>query len=270
MARYFFHIAYKGTNYRGWQKQSKVLTVQQIIEDRMQSVFKRKVHCLGCGRTDAEVHASQYFFHADFKESISKNTVVILNKILPKDIVVFDIIPVEGTPHAQFSAEERTYDYFIHTSRNPFISDLSSYYEIKNLDLDLMNQSAKILLKYKDFRALCKTPDRHDSTLVNVQDVKLFKNEDETRFRFRITADKFLKSMIRIIVYNLIEIGTGKLSVNEFENFLIENKPPEYFNLAYPQGLYLSEIKYPFLDLNPNSEIFSPVFLDENYWNKVD
>lgn len=110
MARHFFHIAYKGTNYRGWQKQSKVITVQQVIEDRMQSVFKRKVSCLGCGRTDAEVHASQYFFHADFKEheKIDQAFFEVFNKILPQDIVLYDIISVNGTPHAQFSANERT------------------------------------------------------------------------------------------------------------------------------------------------------------------
>ena len=245
MGRYFFHIAYKGTNYRGWQKQSKVSTVQQIIEERMQSIFKRKVTCLGCGRTDAEVHASQYFFHANFKNSITKNNVVLLNKILPKDIVVFDIIPVEGNPHAQYSAEARTYDYFFHTSKNPFIADLSSYYEIKQLNLAEMNEAAKVLLKYTDYRAFCKTPDRHDSTLVNVKNVRLFCNSERTRFRFQITADKFLKNMIRIIVYNIIQVGIGKLSVKEFESFLTHNTSPRYFNLAYPQGLYLTKIKYP-------------------------
>ena len=266
MARYFFHIAYKGTNYRGWQKQSKVATVQQLIEDRMQSVFKRKVHCLGCGRTDAEVHASQYFFHADMQETIHEDFLTVFNKILPGDIVLYDIIPVSGTPHAQYSALERTYDYFFHTQRNPFLADISSYYEFDHFDLVEMNRAAKILYNYKDYRAFCKTPDRHDNTLVNVKDVKIFCNQDQTRYRFQITADKFLKNMIRIIVHNLMEIGNGKLSIEEFENFLIQNRPPKYFNLAYPQGLYLSKIKYPFIDIHSKTEMFSPVFLSENQW----
>ena len=257
MARYFFHIAYKGTNYRGWQKQSGVNTVQQVIEDRMQSVFKRKVHCLGCGRTDAEVHASQYFFHADLKESIQDNFLQVFNKILPADIVLYDLIPVTGTPHAQFSATERTYDYFFHTQPNPFLADLSSFYEFDHLDLVEMNRAAKILYNYKDYRAFCKTPDRHDSTLVIVKDVKLFKNKDRNEFRFQITADKFLKNMIRIIVYNLMEVGIGKLTVDEFESFLKHNNPPKYFNLAYPQGLYLSKIKYSFIEIPPQNKLFT-------------
>lgn len=256
MARYFFHIAYNGANYRGWQKQKKVLTIQQIFEERLKSIFKRKVYCLGCGRTDAGVHASQYFFHSDIKEELPNNLSQLLNKILPKDIVVLDIILVEGTPHAQFSAKERTYDYLIHTIKNPFLADISSYYELQNLNFKLMNQAAQELLNYSDFRAFCKTPDRHDSTVCEIKSVKLFRNAAGDKLKFKITADRFLKSMIRIIVYNLIEIGKGKLSLQEFKGCLDNNIPPKYFNLAYPQGLYLSKIVYPFLSVETNKDIY--------------
>ena len=269
MARYFFHIGYNGANYRGWQKQKKgVLTIQEIFEERLGSFFKRKVHCLGCGRTDAEVHAAQYFFHSDLKEEIPNDFKIILNKMLPKDIVVFDIIKVEETPHAQFSAIERTYDYFIHTTKDPFISDLSSYYELNNLDLVKMKQAASLLLNYTDFRAFCKTPDRHDNTICDVKSVKLFRNEKGDKVRFQITADKFLKSMIRIIVFNLLEVGTGKLTVDEFKSFLETNVAPKYFNLAYPQGLYLTKVIYPFLETSTNHKVFT-VFNSEGYWKLV-
>jgi tRNA pseudouridine38-40 synthase len=256
MIRYFFHIAYKGSKYRGWQRQSQVITIQEVIEERLEHFFKYKIPCLGCGRTDAGVHAAQYFFHIDLKNEIPSNLIFILNKMLPKDISVLDIIKMDREFHAQFDAIERTYDYFIHTSKDPFLSDFSSFYLIDDLNAVQMKKAISIIPKYNDFRAFCKTPDKHNNTICNVKSVKLFYSYKKDRIRFQFTSDKFLKSMIRIIVYKLIEIGTGKLSVEEFENQLQSKGTPQILNLAYPQGLYLSKIKYPFLDISSDSEMF--------------
>ncbi len=270
MIRYFIHIAYNGANYRGWQRQSKVLTIQEIFEKKLEQVFKYEIPCLGCGRTDAGVHAAQYFFHINLKNDLQTDLKFILNKMLPKDISVFDIIRMEGEPHAQFDAMERTYDYFIHTIKDPFIADLSSFYLLENADFNKIKKAILIIPNYTDFRAFCKTPDRHNNTICNVKSVKFFYNQNKDRLRFQFTSNKFLKSMIRIIVYKLLEIGTGKLSVEEFEHFLKNKEIPQFNNLAYPQGLYLSKITYPFINIVPRTEMFT-IFQNgkENFWQEV-
>ena len=270
MIRYFFHIVYNGANYRGWQRQSKVITIQEVLEDRLTQVFKDDIPCLGCGRTDAGVHAAQYFFHIDLKSEIKSDLIFILNKALPKDISVLDIIKMEGEPHAQFDAIERTYDYFIHTAKNPFLADLSSFYLLEKLDLNEIKKALQIIPNYKDFRAFCKTPDRHSSTICNVKSVKLFYNQQNNSLRFQFTSNKFLKSMIRIIVFKFLEIGKGELSVKEFENQLKSKETPRYNNLAYPQGLYLSKITYPFIDIEPKEEIFDVLQnRTDNFWQEI-
>lgn len=270
MYRYFFHIAYKGTNFRGWQRQSKVLTIQEIIEDRLEQVFKYKTPCLGCGRTDAGVHAAQYFFHIDVKNEIKDDLLFILNKMLPKDISVFDIIKMDQEYHAQFDATERSYEYFIHTKRNPFLGDLSSFYTFVNLDLDKVKQATNVLLKYNDYRAFCRTPDKHDNTMCNLTSVKFFFNKSKDQFRFQFNSNKFLKSMIRIIVFKLLEVGSGKLSIDEFEYYLKSKETPQFNNLAYPQGLYLTKITYPFLDIKPKNELFTVLGSEQdNYWTEM-
>jgi len=266
MTRYFFHIAYKGTNFHGWQRQSKVLTIQETIEAKLEQFFKYKIPCLGCGRTDAGVHASQYFFHIDLKNEIDDELIFILNKALPKEISVLDIIKMDSEYHAQFDAKERTYNYFIHTERNPFLEDLSSYYPLNNLDLKKVKQASDILLNYQDYRAFCRTPDRHDNTICNLSSVKLFFNTEKDRFRVQFTSNKFLKSMIRIIVSKFIDIGNGKLSIEEFEYYLKSKETPKYNTLAFPQGLYLTKIKYPFLDINSHMHINMK---QGNYWTEV-
>ena len=270
MIRYFFHIAYKGTNYRGWQRQSKVLTIQEVFETKLKEVFKYDIPCLGCGRTDAGVHAAQYFFHIDLKSELQIDLKFILNKMLPKDISILDIIRMEDEPHAQFDATERTYDYFIHTTKDPFLADLSSFYFLENMDLNKMKKAISIIPNYNDFRAFCQTPDRHSNTICDIKSVKLFSNQSKNRLRFQFSSNKFLKSMIRIIVYKLLEICSGKLSIEEFEHYLKSKETPQFNNLAYPQGLYLSKITYPFLDIEPKKEIFDVLQnRNDNFWVEI-
>lgn len=245
--RYFFHIAYKGSNYRGWQKQINATSVQESIEDVLSKFLKEKIHCMGCGRTDAGVHASQYYFHIDVSHHIDENLLFAINRMLPPDISVFDFQQVEPQNHAQHSASQRTYNYFIHTSKNPYLSNISSLYSL-DLDSEKMQLAAQLLIGEKDFRAFCKTPDRHNHTTCKVSKAQIYKSADGGSLRFEITANRFLKGMIRIIVHQLLEVGQGKLSLEEFEQQLHQQITPSPLNLAYPQGLYLSEIKYPFLE----------------------
>ncbi|WP_421919043.1 tRNA pseudouridine(38-40) synthase TruA [Marinifilum sp.] len=261
--RYFFHIAYKGGNYRGWQKQINACSVQESIEDVLSKFLKEKVHCIGCGRTDAGVHASQYYFHIDVSHEISENLLFAINRMLPPDISIFDFSRVDSKNHAQHSALKRTYNYFIHTCKNPYLNDISSLYSL-DLDSKKMQLAAQLLVGEKDFRAFCKTPDRHNHTLCIVSKAQVYRSSDNQFFRFEISANRFLKGMIRIIVNQLLEIGQGKLSIDEFKHQLNKQITPCPLNLAYPQGLYLSAIHYPFLESkNPANKC---VMLDLKEW----
>lgn len=253
--RYFFHCAYKGGSYHGWQRQPDVLGVQQVLEENLSKVLKRRIICLGCGRTDAGVHASQYFFHIDIAASLPSDLLFILNKLLPNDISIFDIIHVPNAQHAQFGATSRTYDYLIHQTKDPFLQEISAHYNCQDWDFESMQQALDLLPQYEDFRAFCKTPDRHDSTLCDIHSVAMYTYEAGKKVRFQFTAKGFLKGMIRLLVGSLIAIGKGEMSVAEWEDCLKTGVRPRTFKSAYPQGLYLSKIDYPFLNISPKGHL---------------
>ncbi|MFD2999504.1 tRNA pseudouridine synthase A [Pontibacter toksunensis] len=268
--RYFFHIGYNGTNYRGWQRHPYGVNVQQTIEDCLQRILKVPTSIVGCGRTDAQVHASQFFFHLDVEKPWEFDMRFRLNKVLPPDIAVFDINPMEGMPHARFDATQRSYDYFIHTYKNPFLSDVSSLYLIKNLNLDKMKEATALLPLYSDYRYLCITPAEHDSTICQITSASWYADKNGDRLRFQISANRYLSRMIRIIVGKLLQIGTGSLSVDEFRSYLAAERAPKALTPAYPQGLYLSKVTYPYLDLTPCTS-FSEALLDQanDYWHTI-
>ncbi|RYE31815.1 MAG: tRNA pseudouridine(38-40) synthase TruA [Sphingobacteriaceae bacterium] len=250
--RYFFHIAYLGTAYSGWQKHPNTNTVQQVIETKLAQVLKSEIAINGCGRTDAGVHASQFFFHADLEIFDVETLLFRINKALPADISVFDIIPAGEKAHARFDAYLRTYDYFIHTYKNPYISNTSSFYRLKNLNLEQMQRALQLLLLYDDYKAFCTSPAKYEHTICKVSDVKLYLDQSEKHLQIQVSANRFLSKMIRIIVGKLLKIGTGELSLDEFEFYLSKGITPAILDLAYPQGLHLSKINYPYLNL-PNA-----------------
>jgi tRNA pseudouridine38-40 synthase len=223
--------------------------VQQVLETALGQLLKSPVNIVGCGRTDAQVHASQFFFHADIEKEWDFDLLFRLNKILPDDIAVFDIIRMDGLPHARFDAIQRSYDYFIHTYKDPFLSNFSSLYLETNLNLDKMMAAVALLPLYNDYRAFCKMPERIEHTICNVSSAGLYVDGSGDKIRFHISANRFLSKMIRIIIGRLLEIGRGDMSVDEFESYLISKETPKIIIPAYPQGLYLSKITYPYLDL---------------------
>lgn len=255
--RYFVHIGYNGLQYKGWQKQPDVLNVQGVIERALTQTLKTPVFIIGCGRTDAHVHASQFFFHMDIEEEWDFDLLFRLNKTLPVNIAIFDIIPMDGQQHARFDAVLRSYDYFIHTYKDPFLNGLSSFYLLDQLDFDKMKQAASILPRYKDFRAFCTSPDKYEHTICNVMSASLSVDQSGDKLRFQISSNRFLSKMIRIIMGQLLKIGKGVLSVDEFESYLIYNQTPELITPAHPQGLYLSKVTYPYLNLPPRTEFSS-------------
>jgi tRNA pseudouridine38-40 synthase len=266
--RYFFHIGFNGGNYQGWQRQSSVITVQEVVEATLSKVLKVTTVASGCGRTDSNVHASQFFFHTDIAIAWDYDLLFRLNKMLPDDIAVFDIVPVEDYHHARFDATSRTYEYFIHTYKDPFLSTTSSLYPLKDLDLARMREASLLLTQYNDYRCLCKNPAGYRTTKCEVSSATWFTDTTGTKLRFQITANRFLSHMIRILVGKMIEVGCSRLSVNEFESYL-DGHPPENFEMAYPQGLFLSRVRYPYLDL-PSRSQFSPYARqDESAWSEI-
>lgn len=256
------HIGYNGQKYNGWQKQPGVPNVQGVIEQTLSEALKRNTEIIGCGRTDAHVHASQFFFHMDIEEEWKYDLVFRLNKLLPHGIAVFDIIPVEAHRHARFDAVLRSYDYFLHTYKNPFLNGISSYYLLPGLDIEKMQQAAAILPRYKDYKAFCTSPDKYEHTICNVMSARLLADPKGEKLRFQISSNRFLSKMIRIIMGQLLKIGKGVLSIDEFENYLYTNTTPRLITPAHPEGLYLSKVSYPYLNLPPRTDFAEPFLMD--------
>ena len=243
MHRYFLEIAYKGTEFSGWQRQNHVPTVQQVIEDQMAKILKRKIRIHGCGRTDAGVHAFQYFFHADF----TSDPLNLLDKLrldLPSDIAIVHIYRVSPRFNAQKSALSRTYVYKIHQIQDPFLSSLS-YYEPFITDLESMNTALAYLHGQHDFRYFCKRPDKNKNCMCTIKSASLQIQENKNMV-FEFNANRFLHHMIRLIMGNLLKVGKGYLELEQFKAYIDLKEKPKYFELAPPQGLYLSKIEYEF------------------------
>ena len=247
---YFLHIGYDGSNYHGWQWQPNMTTVQGTIENALERVFKTKITVYGCGRTDAGVHASQYFLHIELENAIDFDLKFRLNKNLPDDIAVFDVLKMEDQQHVRYDATLRTYDYFIHLYKDPILNKYSSYYEIDDLNFDAMQKAAAMLLKFDDFKAVCRKPHLYKHTLCTITEAKLFVDNDKQRMRFTITGNRFLRGMVRLSVTFLLRVGTGELTLEEFEHIMANKIDVPEKAPALPNGLYLSQIEYPYLKLD--------------------
>jgi tRNA pseudouridine38-40 synthase len=257
--RYFFHIGYNGTLYNGWQKLPQNYSVQIVLETLISRVIKTPVTIVGCGRTDSHVHASQYFFHVDVEKEFFPEVMFRLNKNLPSDIAVFEIIPMEGLPHARLDAIQRTYDYFIHRYKDPFLNNASALYQDHKLDLCKMKAATMLLPRYKDYRAFFRTGSKPRTTICRVSDAGLYTDETGDRMKFTISANRFLSGMVRIVVHKILEVGRGDISVDQFEEYLAGTAMTRDIRSSHPQGLYLSKVTYPFLDIPPRTRFVQMV-----------
>ena len=249
--RHFIHLAYQGTKYRGWQRQAKERSVQATIEDQLSKMLKTKTIIHGCGRTDAGVHASQYFVHANIPEDLDYDPVERLNHILPDDIAIYEMIPMEDQfCNAQTDAIARSYEYYMHFDKIPQLKDTSTYFKVSDLDINAMQTAVNIISNTTDFRSLCKGPDIYKHTRCNIQSTAIEVSYDGRRILFSITANRFLRAMIRNIVARLINIGTRELSLEQFEEIVSNQKEFEFpfHKQAPPTGLYLSKVVYPYLE----------------------
>ncbi len=245
--RYFIQFSYNGTRYHGWQIQPNATSVQEVLEKSLHTLLKSPIKLTGAGRTDTGVHAKQMYAHFDFTTSFDFDTTVYkLNAILPQDIAVDQILPVHDTAHVRFDATSRTYKYYIHTQKDVFSEHLSWMYR-QPLDLELMNQAAKVLSKYTDFECFSKS--NTDVNTFNCRIDEAFWQQENNCLIFTITADRFLRNMVRAIVGTLINIGLHKLEINDLEN-IIKSKDRSQAGFSVPaHGLYLVQIKYPYICL---------------------
>jgi tRNA pseudouridine38-40 synthase len=254
--RYFIHLGFNGNDYSGWQKQNTTTnTVQEVIENTLSQIFKKNISVYGCGRTDAGVHASQYVIQINLDEAPTFDLKFRMNKNLPNSIAVFEIIEVTVEQHCRYHATARSYDYFIHWHKNPILHNKSSFYQDYKLDFDVMKQATALIRETKNFKAFCKQPDLYHNTFCNITDCQLFINEAQGRMRFTITSNRFLRGMIRICVYYLLEVGRGKISLDTFKQILNQEKELKITYAAHPNGLFLSKIEYPFLELDDSHNL---------------
>jgi len=256
--RYFIHLGYDGTNYKGWQRQKSTQnTVQETIEQILFRLFKKEITVYGCGRTDAGVHASQYVLHINLEEAPTFDLKFRLNKNLPDTIAVFDIIKVNEDQHCRYDAVWRTYDYFIHWKKDPVLFRHSSFYEQSELDIDLMKKVVELIAGTKDFKPLCKQPDLYNHTLCKIRECELFVNKEQGRLRFSITGNRFLRGMVRYCVYFLLKVGSGEMPLAEYAQILNQETAQFKKRPALPNGLFLSSVEYPYLELDNSHHLIT-------------
>ncbi len=244
--RYFLQIAYDGTKFKGWQRQPNVPSVQQTIEECFSTIYRRKVVVWGCGRTDAGVHAKKFFAHIDFNEELTQNAVFRINLMLPNSIIIQNYFEVPKTLHAQRSATSRTYDYYISLEKKPFNTPYISRYYFDDLDQGKMEKAVSLLMEYKEYRSFCKQPDLYKHTLCNIFKSEISFGENNTTIHFHIVANRFLRGMIRLLMARILEVGTLKVSLSEFESYLNEVEETKLKTRVYAQGLFLSDVTYDF------------------------
>lgn len=243
MQRYFLYFRYDGAAYRGWQVQPGERTVQGELQRALSILLRGDVPVVGAGRTDTGVHARMMVAHFDAAGELDcRQTVYKLNRLLPRDIAADRLVPVPAEMHARFSATSRTYHYYIHTRRDPFLRAYSCemFYA---LDFDRMNQAAALLLEYDDFAAFCKSHTDVKTTLCRVTEAR-WVQDDEYRWHFVITANRFLRNMVRAVVGTLIDVGRGRTDVEGFRK-IIEGRSRSGAGDSVPAcALFLEKILY--------------------------
>lgn len=246
--RYFIEFAYNGKNYHGWQYQPNASSVQETLSNAVSVLLRNETELMGAGRTDSGVHAKQMFAHFDSDVNFKAEKLISkLNSYLPKDIVVFDIHQVSDEAHARFDAKKRTYEYHIHSFKDAFENE-QSWYLHQKLDLEKMNQASKMLFEYQDFQCFSKV--HTDVTTFNCSIFEANWKQDKNRIVFTISADRFLRNMVRAIVGTLTEIGSGKKNLDDLKK-IIESKDRNQAGASAPaHGLFLTKVEYPYIIKN--------------------
>lgn len=250
--RYFVAFSYFGQAYHGWQRQPNASTVQQILEESLSTLLKSPINLVGAGRTDAGVHATNMYAHFDFQEINSLTDLTYrLNAFLPEDIAIQKISVVPGDAHARFDAVQRTYEYWIVQEKNPFYKDAAHYVKHR-LDIPAMNKAAALLLEYDDFECFSKSNTDVKTYLCKIKSATW--NLTGEKLVFTITADRFLRNMVRAIVGTFLDVGLGKMAPEDVKT-IIKSKDRRTAGASVPaKGLYLTKVSYPSTILDFNGE----------------
>ncbi|MCF8247731.1 MAG: tRNA pseudouridine(38-40) synthase TruA [Saprospiraceae bacterium] len=243
--RYFSELAYKGTNYHGWQRQLNAPSVQQAIEEALSTILGTTIAVTGCGRTDTGVHASQYFLHFDFEGKFPEEFLRRINKLLPSDVAIRSIYEVAADAHARFDAIRRSYEYHIVLDKNPFLTDTAWHFPFfEKLDWEKTQAAAALLLNYGEFQPFCKS-----NTDVHTMECTLFRSEwvlDKAarRMVFHVSANRFLRGMVRLIVGMTLNVGLGKVELSEVQDALERQVLLKKSWSVPAEGLFLTEVRY--------------------------
>lgn len=243
--RYFIAFAYNGKNYCGWQYQPHSPSVQETLNKALTTLLRTPIDVVGAGRTDTGVHARQMYAHFDIDTEINNTALTQkLNSFLPKDIVVYGFIPLHDDAHARFDATSRTYGYHIHTYKDAFDNE-GSWYHFHPLDVERMNEAAQVLLQYTDFKCFSKA--HTDVRTYNCKITQAQWEQHSNKLVFTITADRFLRNMVRAIVGTLVNVGIGKITDDDVRA-IIESRDRGHAGASVPaHGLYLTKVIYPYL-----------------------
>lgn len=246
MPRYFMLLAYRGAPFHGWQSQPNAISVQSVIEEALTKSMRQPVKIIGAGRTDTGVNARMMVAHFDVEHPIADVPRAIrnLNAIVGSDIAIYSLSPVHNSAHTRFDATSRTYRYFVTTAKSPFFHQLS-WQASPNIDFELMNRAAQILLDTDDFTSFAKL---HSDVKTNICHVTkaVWSPIGPNGWMFEITADRFLRNMVRAVVGTLVEVGRGKMSIDEFRNVIDAHDRCQAGTSMPPQALYLWNITYPY------------------------
>ncbi|MGD1945443.1 MAG: tRNA pseudouridine(38-40) synthase TruA [Croceivirga sp.] len=241
--RYFIEFSYHGKAYHGWQNQPNVISVQAVLEKALSTLLRDDIAVLGAGRTDAGVHAKQMFAHFDYTQELDTNKMLLrLNAFLPNDIMVKSLRSVVPEAHARFDATERTYEYWVVREKNPFLYDFA-HLVFRPIQISRMNEAANIMMEYSDFECFSKSNTDVKTFVCDIR-VAFWKKRGEILV-FTISADRFLRNMVRAAVGTLLEIGLGKREVADIRT-VIEGKDRSKAGVSVPaKGLYLTKVSYP-------------------------
>ena len=245
--RYFIYFSYDGTAYHGWQIQPNANSVQAELQKALSILLRNEIQVVGAGRTDTGVHARMMVAHFDAMETIDTQQLAYkLNRLLPRDISVDKVIPVSNDMHARFSATSRTYHYYIHRRKNPFLRAYSCelFFDI---DIERMNEAASLLLEYSDFAAFCKSNSDVKTTICKVTEAK-WVDDGNGKWHFVITANRFLRNMVRAIVGTLIDVGRCRLTIQDFKCVVEGKSRSNAGESMQGNALFLENIEYTFQD----------------------
>ncbi len=241
--RYFIEFSYNGKNYFGYQIQPRENSVQQELEKALTTLLREKIKITGAGRTDTGVHAKKMFAHFNTQQNLSDHLVYRLNSFLPPDIAVKSVFLVADDLHARFDATFRTYEYYISVHKNPFTQDFSWQMKKPNLDIAKMNEACKILFEYENFGSFAKVGADNKTNLCTIYRADW--QHDENGLKFTISANRFLRNMVRAIVGTMVEIGSGKIEAEDLRKIIEQQNRSSAGSSAPAQGLFLVDVGYP-------------------------